>query len=156
MLAYDVLWSGRLAAKANGRLRRALAWMLARSGDSLFWFLVIAILFWQRRAIAWDLTWAVVVTAVTVAILKGVFRRQRPAPKWAIATDKYSFPSGHAARAAAVAISLAFAQPAFSLLWLFWAGLVALARVALARHYLTDVGGGLLVGIVTGLVLVPF
>ncbi|RMD52539.1 MAG: phosphatase PAP2 family protein, partial [Candidatus Thermofonsia bacterium] len=37
-------------------------------------------------------------------------------------------------------------------LFLLWAVLVSLARVALARHYLTDVAAGFVLGVIVGLV----
>ena len=151
ILARDKHLSYKLTQRANGRFSRAFAWILARTGDSLFWLAVIGLLLWQKQSLGWDLLLTVAVTAVLVVILKGIFRRQRPKEKWAIATDKYSFPSGHAARATAVAITLAFALPPLTLLWLLWAVLVALARVALSHHYLSDVGGGLVVGVLVGL-----
>ncbi|MCP4426505.1 MAG: phosphatase PAP2 family protein [Chloroflexi bacterium] len=154
ILARDKALSQRLAQRAkNGRIAHTLAWIFARTGDGVFWLLIVAILFWQKRPLAWGLLLTVVVTAVLVGVLKGVFRRQRPTEKRAIATDKYSFPSGHAARATAVAVTLAFAFPKFGPLWLLWAALVSLARVALSRHYLSDIGGGLIVGIFVGLIL---
>ena len=151
ILARDKQFSGRLAQWANGRFRRPLAWILARTGDSVFWLAVIAILFWQKQRLGWDLLLAVLVTAVLVVILKGIFRRQRPKEKKAFATDKYSFPSGHAARATAVAITRAFHNPNLAPLWLIWAVLVALARVALSRHFLSDIVGGIIVGLFTGI-----
>ena len=143
--------SQKLVHWGNSRIKRPLAWSIARSGDSVFWLIIIAVLIWRSNALAWDLLWAVIITAVLVTILKGVFRRQRPKEKWAIATDKYSFPSGHAARAAALAVRLAYAWPNFMLIWLLWAISVALARVILSRHYVSDVAGGLVTGILTGL-----
>jgi undecaprenyl-diphosphatase len=147
---HDTILSRRLALWANGRFRRTLAWMLARTGDGAFWLLVIIVLFWQKQQLGWDLLLAALVTAVIVAILKGIFRRQRPKAKRAFATDKYSFPSGHAARATAVAVTLAFHQPVLAPVWLIWAILVGLARVALSRHFLSDVVGGMAVGLFTG------
>lgn len=151
LTTHDKILSRRLALWADGRFRHTLAWTLARTGDGAFWFLVIAILFWQKRRLGWDLLLAALATAVIVAILKGIFRRQRPKAKRAFATDKYSFPSGHAARATAVAVTLAFHQPILAPLWLVWAVLVSLARVALSRHFLSDVVGGMAVGLFTGL-----
>ena len=150
LTAHDTTLSRRLALWADGRFRHTLAWMLARSGDGAFWFLVIAILFWQKQRLGWDLLLTVVITAVLVGLLKGIFRRQRPKAKRAFATDKYSFPSGHAARATAVAVTLAFHQPILAPLWLVWAILVALARVALSRHFISDIIGGVVVGLLTG------
>jgi undecaprenyl-diphosphatase len=148
--------SGPSIRHQSGRFRRTLAWMLARTGDSVFWLAVIAVLLWQKQVLGWKLLMAVLVTAVLVAILKGIIRRQRPKAKRAFATDKYSFPSGHAARAAAIAIILAFYTPIMAPLWLIWAALVSLARVALSRHYLVDVVGGTIVGLLTGLCLQYF
>ncbi len=153
ILVRDKTISYRLAQWGNGRFSRALAWILASTGDSVFWLAVIGWLLWQKQALGWELLLTVMITAVLVGILKGIFRRQRPKEKWAIATDKYSFPSGHAARATAVAIILAFTMPSFTLLWLLWAVLVSLARVVLSHHYLSDVGGGLVTGILIGLTL---
>ena len=95
----------------------------------------------------------VVGAAGVTAVAKGIFKRKRPSEKWALSTDKYAFPSGHAARAGAVATALAFAFPAWGWVSLLWAVLVGLARVALARHFLSDVTVGLLLGIVIGLIL---
>ncbi len=156
-LARDVVLSQKLSRWGkNGRFQHTLAWILARTGDNLSWLLVIAILLWQKQRLGWDLLWTVVGTAVLVGILKGIFKRQRPKEKWAIATDKYSFPSGHAARATAVAITMAFALPKLTFLWIIWAVLVSLARVALSRHFLSDVGGGFVVGLFISLSLQIF
>lgn len=150
LIVQDKQFSQRLARLAHGRFRHKLAWILARTGDGAFWFLVIVILFWQKQRLGWDLLLAALTTAVLVAILKGIFRRQRPKAKKAFATDKYSFPSGHAARATAVALTLTFHNPTLAPLWLIWAILVALARVALSRHYMSDVIGGISVGLLVG------
>ncbi len=66
----------------------------------------------------------------------------------AIGGDRYAFPSGHAARSGAVAITLLMAFPHLMVVWLAWAILVSIARVALSRHYLTDVAGGLMLGLI--------
>lgn len=152
LLQRDLAWSEQVAAWGRGR-GRPLVWLLARSGDSLLWLLISGVLIWLREPLGWQLLITVAITSLLTAVVKGLFRRQRPAEKWAIATDKYSFPSGHAARAAAVAVTLAFVFPAYALLTALWAVLVALARVALSRHYLTDVAGGLLFGLIIGLAL---
>lgn len=151
ILVHDKQFSKRLAHWANGRFRHGLAWVLARTGDGLFWMFVILFLLWQKQPLAWELLIVAAVTAVLVAILKGIFRRQRPKAKKAFATDKYSFPSGHAARATAVAITLAFINPILAPWWLIWAVFVSLARVALSRHFLSDAAGGMVVGLIVGM-----
>ena len=153
LITRDEAYSGRIVAWANGRFLHTLAWVIARTGDSLFWLIIIGILLWQKQPLGWDLLLIVAVAAGVTAVAKGIFKRKRPSEKWALSTDKYAFPSGHAARAGAVATALAFAFPAWGWVSLLWAVLVGLARVALARHFLSDVTVGLLLGIVIGLIL---
>lgn len=146
LIARDVAWSRQITQWADGRRRRAPLWLLARTADSVLWLLLSGVLIWLEIALGGDLLLTVLVTIAVTAVAKAIFRRPRPLAKWAIASDKYAFPSGHAARAGAVAVTLAFAFPAYALLCFLWAPAVALARVALARHYLTDVVVGLLLG----------
>jgi undecaprenyl-diphosphatase len=153
LLVYDDSLSARIADLGAEGLPRATAWLLARTGDSLFWFAISGILIWQDFPLGWTLLITVAVTAALTGIAKGIFRRQRPVKKWAIATDKYAFPSGHAARAGAVAVAMSFAYPSWAVFWLLWAILVALARVALSRHYISDVIAGIGFGILVSLLL---
>ena len=152
-IARDEAASERIAQYASNRLVHGIAWLVARTGDSIFWLLVSALLIWLRRPGGWPLLITIAVTALLTVIAKGIFKRERPSETWAIATDKYAFPSGHAARAGAVAVTLAFIFPQYAFLCFFWAALVALARVILAHHYITDVAGGLLFGVMVSLVL---
>ncbi|MCB9003814.1 MAG: phosphatase PAP2 family protein [Ardenticatenaceae bacterium] len=156
-LARDVAWSGRLAVWGRPRARHGLAWLLARSGDSIFWIAVIAVLLLRGQTLGWDLLWTVLATAVSVFIAKSIFKRERPSgPGRALSADKYSFPSGHAARVTAVAMTLSFAYPLWAVVWLVWATAVSLARVVLARHFLSDIIGGAIVGLVVSLLLQLF
>jgi undecaprenyl-diphosphatase len=153
LLAYDESLSARIADFGAEGPAHAVAWLLARTGDSLFWLAVSGVWIWRQMPLGWTLLITVAVTAVLTGLAKGIFRRQRPTEKWAIATDKYAFPSGHAARAGAIAVAMSFAFPTWTAAWLLWAVLVALARVALSRHYLSDVIAGLVFGILVSLVL---
>lgn len=156
-LAKDVTWSRRLADKGKRRAWRWPAWLLARSGDSVFWLALSALALWQGQAMGWRLLWAMVTTAVIVFIVKGIFKRQRPSGHGRdFGADKYAFPSGHAARVTAIAVTLSFANLALTPVWLVWVTAVALARVILSRHYLTDVTGGVIVGLLIGLLLQTF
>jgi undecaprenyl-diphosphatase len=75
---------------------------------------------------------------------------KRPRPKMAIpglkclivASDKFSFPSGHSSRAflLATVLVVVYGVPAFAMV--FWAGGVALSRVLLGVHYPGDVLAG--------------
>ncbi|MGH9423748.1 MAG: phosphatase PAP2 family protein [Thermoanaerobaculia bacterium] len=89
-----------------------------------------------------ELLRAQLLTEGIVEGLKFTIRRERPD-----ATNRRSFPSGHAAIAFATATVLqrrfgwAPAAPAYMV-----AGYVAMSRLAMDRHYLTDVVAGVFVG----------
>ena len=65
----------------------------------------------------------------------------------------HSFPSGHAARAFLIATIASGLGPSWLAiaLWI-WAPLVALARVAMGVHYLSDIVAGMLLGILVALI----
>jgi len=161
LLQADRNYSARLRyAEKPGRLRR-LAIFLAHSGDSWFWGLGLAGVWLlggpDARTWAARLVLAIVALAGLVFVVKRVFRRQRPQGEWGgiyRKTDPHSFPSGHAARMVMLAVLAAALGPAW-LAWLLllWAPLVALARVAMGVHYLSDVIGGALLGVTVGLAL---
>jgi undecaprenyl-diphosphatase len=144
-------------AHRPGRIR-ALAAVLAHSGDSWFWLLGLALLwwfgpeFWKYRALV--LAVGVVVTALVVLVIKFSVRRSRPAGEWGQIyrrTDPHSFPSGHAARAMLLAtLALGLGPAWFGLILLAWAPLVSLARVSLGVHYLSDIVAGMALGAVMG------
>ncbi len=63
--------------------------------------------------------------------------------------DAFSFPSGHAA--VAFAVAAAFAGQPFGVLVLVLAGGIAVSRVYLGAHYPLDVAAGMLVGTLSGI-----
>jgi undecaprenyl-diphosphatase len=95
---------------------------------------------------------------VLVLAVKRLIRRQRPQGEWGgiyRLTDPHSFPSGHAARMALLlALAAAWGPAWLAWLLLLWAPLVALARVAMGVHYLSDVLGGALVGLAVALLFI--
>ena len=164
LLETDARLSAQMrVAEKPGPLRRA-AIFLAHSGDSWFWGIGLVIVWWfgnaewQRRVI-W-LFIGIAVTAVIAQTLKWLFRRQRPPGEWGTiyrSADPHSFPSGHAARMVMlVVLGFALGPPWFALLLLVWAPLVALARVSMGVHYLSDIVAGALLGLVVGLALTLF
>ncbi len=90
-----------------------------------------------------------------VFLVKFSVRRQRPEGDWGAiyrSTDPHSFPSGHAARAAMLAVlGIGLGPTWFGLALVLWAPLVSLARVAMGVHYLSDVVAGVILGILAGL-----
>ncbi len=61
--------------------------------------------------------------------------------------DPHSFPSGHAAAATAVAVTVALAHPTAAPIVVPLAALVAYSRVALRVHHVTDVVAGVVLGL---------
>ena len=103
--------------------------------------------------LAWSLLLAYVLVSLVLKPLVGRARPDVPAESrtaiaaWATArTSGHSFPSGHAALAAAGASALALMWPRRRALWWTLAGLVAFSRLYLGVHYPLDVGVGLVVG----------
>jgi undecaprenyl-diphosphatase len=114
--------------------------------------------FWSQRAILYII--GIVITAVLVFAIKFTVRRRRPEGEWGQVyrkTDPHSFPSGHAARAALLAILAIGLGPAWMGLFLaVWAPLVMLARVAMGVHFLSDVMAGALLGVLVSLAILIF
>jgi len=64
--------------------------------------------------------------------------------------DQFSFPSGHTITAFSVAVSLATFYPVLLLGLLFCAFSVALSRILLGMHFLSDVLAGAAIGSALG------
>lgn len=155
LLEIDRDWSYSLRVAEKPGLRRNLATFLAHSGDSWFWGLGMLVLwlaggvFWKQWAV-YQLFWISILAAL-VMTLKFTIRRKRPAGDWGAIyrnTDPHSFPSGHAARSFLIALLGALLGPGW-LAWILaiWVPLVALARVAMGVHYLSDVVAGAAFGL---------
>ena len=156
--ALDERLSIRLRVAERPGLLRGLAILLAHSGDSWFWLLGLALVwwlggdFWRVRAQAMAI--GILLTAILVMVIKFTVRRRRPEGEWGKIyrnTDPHSFPSGHAARAVMLAVmALGLGPDWFAALLCAWAPLVVLARVAMGLHYLSDVVAGALFGLAMG------
>lgn len=152
-LELDRRLSAKFRVAENPGVIRNTAAFIAHSGDSWFWGIGLGIAWllgnvsvkrWSMHLFA-----AIVVTALAVMAIKLLVRRERPKGEWGSIyrnTDPHSFPSGHAARAILLATLVPFiGPPALILPLILWAPLVALARVAMGLHYLSDVlAGGVL------------
>ena len=80
-------------------------------------------------------------------------RDRKPRPGRNTAKEVTSFPSGHTAGAVAVAQAFAREYPEYRRPAWIAAGLVAAAQVPKCAHYLTDVGAGGLIGLLTEAVI---
>jgi len=120
---------------------------------ALLWFFGNS--FWKPWALT--LLLSIIGMAILVMIVKFTIRRRRPEGEWGSwyrATDPHSFPSGHAARAFLIAvISIGLGPAWLAVLLCVWAPLVALARVAMGVHYLSDIFAGGLLGIFAGVLI---
>jgi lipid A 4'-phosphatase len=134
-LAFVALhWGGALS-----RLRRFAGSMRAFSAIPAFLFLSMA------------------ASGIVVDLLKFIFGRPRPKLLFANAAydftwlglrpDHWSFPSGHSATIVALVTSLWFLWPRHLLFYGLVAAIVALSRVVVGAHYLSDVIAGALVAV---------
>jgi undecaprenyl-diphosphatase len=96
---------------------------------------------------------ALTTSHVAVQVLKRAVARPRPCdangrPLALIdSPDPFSFPSGHAAAAAAVSGTIALAHPLLAPVLLPVAAMIAASRVTLRVHHLGDVIAGALLGL---------
>ena len=158
--ALDRGLSGRIRVREGNRWVRLVALVVAHLGDSPLWAVVSAVLYWRGdarlRSAVLLMAAAVILAAAINFGIKNLVRRARPGGYspllYSRRMDQHSFPSGHAARAGAVAATVSAAYPALWPLMLAYALGVAAARVALGAHYLGDVIGGLALGGLVGIV----
>ncbi|XP_068096269.1 polyisoprenoid diphosphate/phosphate phosphohydrolase PLPP6 [Hyperolius riggenbachi] len=163
LLAVD-LW---LSKKMGVCAREESSWGSARplmklieiTGHGIPWISISLYCFYKSdssagREVILNLLFALLLDLVLVGIVKGLVRRRRPSQNHmdmfaTFSVDKYSFPSGHATRAAMASRfmlkHLVLATPV-RILVMLWAVLVSLSRVMLGRHNVTDVVFGFFMG----------
>lgn len=99
-----------------------------------------------------------VLDIVMIAITKSFVRRRRPTVTTSMefGPDKYSFPSGHASRAAFIVYFFMNIWPLHFIFFpplVAWSTSVCLSRVLKRKHYLLDIAAGVILGIVLGVFL---
>lgn len=120
------------------------------------WPLMVVVAVWLISRRRWErlVFWvtAMVVSQATVGPIKAIYERARP-PMSLVDTTGYSFPSGHSVVGAAIAIALVIVLvPAgpkrrnLELIAAAFAVVMALSRVYLRAHWLTDVTAGAALG----------
>jgi undecaprenyl-diphosphatase len=160
----DAVWTQRTGRIVDSVPVRWAATVLAHSGDSILWF-VMGALMWRfgLGLLARLGERIIIITAITwlcTTVLKLFFRRPRPDGEqklFYLDIDANSFPSGHAARAGGLVVTLGSLLPLWGALTLaVWAVGVCISRIALGLHYISDMVAGFLVGILAGLLLIAW
>jgi undecaprenyl-diphosphatase len=138
-------------------------WMVAatRGGDGWLWYttgLLIALAGGPARFQAILAAFTAVAVGIGLFIqLKRICGRKRPCALvpncWTtlLPPDQFSFPSGHTITAFAMASSLGSFYPALAAALVFCAVSIALSRILLGMHFLTDVLAGAAIGTGLGL-----
>ncbi len=133
-------------------------WMICatRGGDGWLWYALlfaVALFGGGERVLAIMAAVSAVGTGIlTFLWLKKATRRRRPCAIephcWAtlLPPDQFSFPSGHTITAFAISVSLSLFYPAVAPVLLFCAVSIAVSRVILGMHFLSDVIAGATIG----------
>ncbi|XP_069497181.1 polyisoprenoid diphosphate/phosphate phosphohydrolase PLPP6 [Ambystoma mexicanum] len=163
LLAIDLWLSKRIGVCANDNSSwgsaRPLMKLIEISGHGVPWIAGTLYCLYKSSSsagqeVTLNLFFALILDLILVAAVKGLVRRRRPTHNRmdmfaTFSVDKYSFPSGHATRAAMVSRfilnHLVLAIPVRVLIVL-WAAIVSLSRVMLGRHNVTDVAFGYFMG----------
>jgi undecaprenyl-diphosphatase len=136
-------------------------WMICatRGGDGWLWCLLGAMILLFGGPLRFEAVGAGALASgagiVVFLKLKRLAGRKRPCAVephcWAtlLPPDQFSFPSGHTITAFAVTVSIGHFYPALMAGLLFCAVSVAISRVLLGMHFLSDVVAGAVIG--TGL-----
>ena len=124
--------------------------------------LIIGLAWWAKspdwRRAGFRCIWAVAVSGIAVQLIKHLVGRPRPrlglAPEFWVGltwdSDMQSFPSGHAATSFALAAWLTSRWPHWGVAFYGLAGFISLGRVIGGSHYLSDVLGGMALGLLVG------
>src|SRR4051794_9134595 len=164
MLNYIATRDHRVMRRLNNwrapRWVRVWAVVATRGGDGWLWYsMFLVVLFFGGEH-----KWVTIESCAAAAglgvllfmLLKRITGRKRPCEIekhcWAnlLPPDQFSFPSGHSITAFAIVIPLGLFYPSLMIGMLFCAVSIALSRVLLGLHFMSDVLVGSLVGGILG------
>ena len=155
---------------------KSLFTTLTQFGDSLYYFVSI-ILTWivlkiinsknnylkTLSDICLFLFWNILISGVLVQIFKHILARPRPVlffnsnqtslDFFSFESQLHSFPSGHSATVFAFAFSMLLLFPRFKSFWLIFASIVALTRVIITAHFVSDIIAGAFVSYLVSIYL---
>lgn len=133
-------------------------WMVAatRMGDGWIWyglgFLLLAFGGTQRYAATSAAGVAALAGVAVFKLLKRLSQRPRPCQIephcWSrvLPPDQFSFPSGHTMTAFSIALVVSYFYPSLEAPLFFLALSIAISRVVLGMHFLSDVLAGMVLG----------
>ena len=135
-------------------------------GDGLFCVMIGILLFaFNKRFVSLMVLSSYAISGIIAQVLKYFIIEPRPAVYLKDSSYQYfiddvtlhnlhAFPSGHTASAFALAAVLSFAakNKTYSILYLVAAILVGYSRIYLARHFLTDVLAGAIIGVLSAII----
>lgn len=166
MTSFDEAGDRVLEPLRNHRATNALFGFASKVGDfSVVWHIIgllraIGSMHRLQQAIALSLALGVESLIVNQGVKK-LFKRERPTTsgdhRFDVRTPSTSsFPSGHASSATFAAIVLtSFTGLPLAILWVAIALVVALSRVVVRIHHLSDIVGGVVTGAILGGIAVP-
>jgi len=120
-------------------------------------FVVLLVILRRRWGVIYFLT-AIILSAGLVQLIKNLVDRPRP-EQILVTADFGSFPSGHTANAATLAVVLGIILHRWWVwaLGVIWVAAMLLSRNYLGAHWLTDTAGGLVLGAAVALIVwAPF
>lgn len=164
-------WIGFVAARDQRIMRRVNGWSAprwirlwmicaTRGGDGWLWYAMLGVVWlFGGEAGPRAITSCVSAVAIGIAVflaLKRTIRRRRPCQMephvWCTLAppDQFSFPSGHTITAFSVAVPLSGYYPDAAIGLYFVASSIAVSRVLLGMHFVSDVLAGAAIGSLLG------
>ncbi len=162
---YDLrllLWC---STNRHKKLATQLAKLISKTGDGYLQILIpLSVYFFEPKYGSDFLSYTALAFAIQLPIywlLKNTLKRKRPPEiipyfeSSIIASDRFSFPSGHSAAAFLLANLTALFYGTIAWPLYLWASLVALSRVVLGVHFPTDILAGIFLSTAIVFMILP-